>query len=150
MSILYLCDEKRCEGCTHKNGCYHTRDIKHAVNFKDDDCGAFVEQPAILEAKDSLTGLLKALNDLIITWIERLPKVWQDSTDENVQRIVKIQKAIESVILIVSKKIESDRDKDIISCPFCGNSKYYIGKETKRGFYTCPICKNKVEWERCE
>ena len=118
MSILYLCDGKRCDGCTHKNGCYHTRDINYAVNFKDDGCGAFVEQPAMLEAKDSLTDLVKALTALTITWIERIPKVCQDSNDENVQRIVKIQKAIENVILTISKKIVYEESPcEVVSLP---------------------------------
>ena len=110
MGILYLCDGRKCADCSREKGfCEYTTDINHAVNFRYDGCGNMVEQPAFIEAKDSLTDLVKALNDLTITWIERLPKVCQDSKDENTQRIVKIQKALEFVILKLCKEIEGNK-----------------------------------------
>ena len=41
MSVLYLCDGKRCAFCSEE--CKHTSQIEHAVNFKEDASGNYWE-----------------------------------------------------------------------------------------------------------
>ena len=48
--ILYLCDQKACNGKCPNPDCHHTYDIKHAVNFKMESIGGdlyFVEKEAM-------------------------------------------------------------------------------------------------------
>lgn len=107
--IYFLCDGKACETCSGQSSdCMLTSNINHAVNFKKNELGDYLEIPALLEAEDSFADLVKALNDLTITWIERIPKVCQASKDVNEQRVVKIQKALECAIYAISKKIECE------------------------------------------
>ena len=42
MSVLYLCDGKRCAFCSEE--CKHTSQIEHAVNFKEDASGNYWER----------------------------------------------------------------------------------------------------------
>lgn len=42
MSVLYLCDGKRCASCSEE--CKHTSQIEHAVNFKEDASGNYWER----------------------------------------------------------------------------------------------------------
>ncbi len=42
MKVYYLCDRKRCQNCSYPF-CKHTSDVTHAINFKKDDDGIFVE-----------------------------------------------------------------------------------------------------------
>lgn len=41
MSVLYLCDGKRCASCSEE--CMHTSQKEHAVNFKKDASGNYWE-----------------------------------------------------------------------------------------------------------
>lgn len=45
-SVAYICDEKACEHCIQDESryCYHTTDIKHAVNFEEVGPGKYIEK----------------------------------------------------------------------------------------------------------
>lgn len=110
--IYYLCDEKACENCSGKaHGCMLTSDISHAVNFKKNEFGDFIEQPALLEAKDSFTDLVKELNILLDNYknIKGLSRQFM-FTDfaELKERFEKLEKAIELSIFCISEKIEKE------------------------------------------
>ena len=106
--ILYLCDGKQCGGCTHTNDCKHTTNVKHAVNFKDDGYGNMVEQPALLEAKDSFVDLVKAFNGLLDKYVQvraiRLPMV--RTFEEQQTRLDEVCKEIEFAISFITQKIK--------------------------------------------
>lgn len=45
-SVTYICDGKACEHCIQGENryCYHTTDIKHAVNFEEVGPGKYMEK----------------------------------------------------------------------------------------------------------
>ena len=44
-AVAYICDQERCENCSAETGfCYHTTDIRHAVNFEEVEPGKFMEK----------------------------------------------------------------------------------------------------------
>lgn len=45
-TVAYICDGNACEkGCSSGEGfCFHTTDVRHAVNFKEVSPGKFIEE----------------------------------------------------------------------------------------------------------
>ena len=110
MEILFLCDGKRCEACDNPE-CKHTSDINHAVNFKKNAIGDFEENPAILEAKDSLTDLVKGLNVLLDNYIKikgLSRPIMFANLPEIKERFQNLEKAIERSIISISEKIDNE------------------------------------------
>lgn len=58
--ILYICDRRKCDACHDE--CYLTRDISHAVMFRKDTQGNYIERITIPEAVHSD----KQLNQILI------------------------------------------------------------------------------------
>lgn len=116
--ILYLCDGKKCKLCgSGVKNCMHTTDINHAVNFKKDDCGDIVEQPAFLEAKDSFTDLVKELNGLIDKYSQlrviKFPYL-SEVFEEQRKRVDDVCKVLELSIASIAKKITEGTRFDLL------------------------------------
>lgn len=136
--IYFLCDRKACKDCDSKwSECMYTSDIKHAVNFK--KVGSdYQEQPALLKA--------------VISAIQKN----RQETEEAGRECYAPKRKAQFTVIDELHEVPTDdnapttKRKDIVACPYCGKSRIYVDKGDKGGAFTCPICKNIVEWERCE
>ena len=60
IAIAYICDKKQCEYCSADAGfCYHTTDIRHAVNVKELEPGKFMEENSEYKYCKELSEKLK-------------------------------------------------------------------------------------------
>lgn len=73
--IKFVCDGKKCKVCkSDENGCIYTTHINHAINFKKNDDGSYVEDSLYLEDMNWIVDECKKVkedNQFIMSQIEK-------------------------------------------------------------------------------